>query len=104
VVQAGWRSCATEEGGVKFKAFFRPALDLILDLLLTRTVRLWSGDDKHAPPSDERETPVQGYAFRLCEAEVDKLPGRTCVLGSHIFWDSCQLSSSGGILPLSVVS
>jgi len=104
VLQAGWRSCAMEEGGVKFKAFFRPALDLILALLRTRTVRLWSGDDKPAPPSDQRETPMQGDAFRLCEAEVDKLPGRNCVLGLHIFSDSCQLSWSGGMLSLSFVS
>lgn len=104
VLQAGWRSCAMEEGGVKIKAFFRPALDLILALLRTRTVRLWSGGDKPPPPSDQPETPMQGDAFRLCEAEVDKLPWRNYVLGLHVFSDSCQLSWSGGMSSLSFVS
>jgi len=96
VLKAGWRSCAMEEDGVTVKAYFRPALDLILALLRTRKVRLWSGEGAPAPPSDRRETPMDGDAFRLCEAEVGKIPGRNCVLGLHLFSDSSQLSWCGG--------
>jgi len=33
-----------------------------------RVVKLWSGDDGPAPPSDRHETSMDGDAFRSCEA------------------------------------
>lgn len=96
VIEAGWRSCSMEEDGVTYKAYFRPVLDLVMALLRTRKVRLWSGDGAPGPPTDRRETPMDGDAFRLCETELAKLPGRNCVLGLHVFSDSSQLSWSGG--------
>jgi len=100
VLKAGWRKCVLVEDGVRYKAYFRPVLELVLALMHgTRKVRLWSGRKGPAPPTHRRESPMDGDAFRQCEREVNP-PGMigptNCVLGLHAFLDSSQMSWSGG--------
>jgi len=100
VLKAGWRKCVLMEDGVRYKAYFRPVLELVLALMHgKRQVRLWSGRNGPAPPTRRRECPMDGDAFRQCEREVNP-PGmigpKNCVLGLHGFSDSSQMSWSGG--------
>jgi len=91
VLGAGWRKCRLVVDGQNYDVLFRPVLQLNLDMLARgKEVRLWSGDDGPAPPSNIRETPLDGDAFRLNEAASmeDKKDGRCFVLGHHVFSDA----------------
>lgn len=60
-------------------------------------IRLWSGVGGPAPPTNMRQTPMDGDAFRLCERNVVDAHGNTSfVLGLHMYSDSCRVSWSGG--------
>jgi len=101
VLGAGWKTCVLEEGGEKYVAIFRSAMDALLeDLRSGKKVRFWSGGDKPAPPTHMRETPMDGDAFRLAEEEVVKehstKPG-AFMMGIHVYSDSSLLSWSGGM-------
>lgn len=61
------------------------------------TVKLWSGGEQPAPPSETRETPLDGDAFRMNEQMLVNDQGQQCfVLGLHVFSDASQVSWSGG--------
>jgi len=98
VLAEGWRKATVTEEGETYNAYFRPVLDVVMALLDgRRVVKLWSGDEGPAPPSDRRETPMDGDAFRSCEALVFDRLGKSCVLGLHVFSDSTHISWSGGM-------
>jgi len=102
-LSAGWKKVRLVEGGVSYEAYFRDVLQVIRSLLKVKeeNIRLWSGVSGPAPPSDKRETPMDGDAFRLCEELVMKNNEElACVLGLHVFSDSSQVSWSGGTLLL----
>ena len=97
VVAAGWRKVNLVENGMTYRAYYRPVLDVVLALLDgQRVIQLWSGDGGPAPPSDRRESPMDGDAFRLCEADTCGQPGKNCVLGLHVYTDGSHISWSGG--------
>jgi len=103
VLGAGWLRCPLVVDGQKFVVFFRPVLEVILDMLKRgKDVRLWSGETGPAPPSNIRETPMDGDAFRLNETELmtEKKDGSCFVLGFHVYSDASQLSWSGGTFPV----
>jgi len=101
VVAAGWRKVNLVKNGVTYRAYYRPVLDVVLALLDgQRVIQLWSGDGGPAPPSDHRESPMDGDAFRLCEADIRGRPGKNCVLGLHVYTDSSHISWSGGAFGL----
>jgi len=98
-LNAGWKKVKLVEGGVSYEAYFRDVLQVIRSLLRSKgkDIRLWSGVAGPAPPSDARETPMDGDAFKICEELVMKNRDElACVLGLHVFSDSSQLSWSGG--------
>jgi len=100
-LNAGWNKVQLVEGGVAYEAYFRDVLQVIRGLLKRKgdNIQLWSGVSGPAPPSDKRETPMDGDAFKLCEELVMKNREElACVLGLHVFSDSSQLSWSGGTL------
>lgn len=99
VLGAGWRKCALEEDKLKFDVFFRPALDVVLDMMRTaKDVKYWSGGDQPALPSALRETPMDGDAFRENEKEVVREHGPdSFVLGMHVYSDASHVSRSGGM-------
>lgn len=100
VTDAGWRKVVLVEGGMELVAYFRSALGVVLKSLLDAdpdTVKLWSGGEQPAPPSDARETPLDGDAFRMNEQIIVNEHGQHCfVLGLHVFSDASQVSWSGG--------
>lgn len=58
-------------------------------------MRYWAKGDHDDGPSDCRETPFDGDAFRLCEGQVRRDHGAAAfVLGVHAYSDSCVISSS----------
>lgn len=103
VLSAGWMKLSIQEGGTVYEVYYRSVLDVALQQLRSQpgNVRLWSGDAGPGPPSDRRERPLDGDAFRLCEQEVcSSFGGASFVLGLHLYSDSSQLSWSGGTLLL----
>jgi len=104
LAETGFKKVTMKEDGQSYQAFFLSALDVIMDLVRKSPhVRFWSGPNGPAPPTDERESPMDGDAFRLCEADVSKKGERCCVLGLHLYSDSNQLSWSGGKLTSSTM-
>lgn len=98
VIHTGWRKVLLTEGGVTYEAYFRPVLDLIMSLAKQPGVQLWSGADGPAEPTDVRQTPLDGDAFRECEKDVVLNNGPlACVLGVHVYSDGSRLSWSGGM-------
>jgi len=100
-LNAGWKKVKLVEGGVPYEAYFRDVLQVVRALIKRKgdKIQLWSGVAGPAPPSDRRETPLDGDAFKLCEELVMKNREElACVLGLHVFSDSSQLSWSGGTL------
>lgn len=93
-----WRKCTLAEGGQTYQAFFTPALHVILDVVKSdENIRLWSGATGPAPPTERREAPFDGDAFRRTEkAVMDEHGPGSCVLGIHMLSDNFQLSWSGG--------
>eukprot|EP00170_Pyropia_yezoensis_P008031 contig_33364_g8058 len=66
VIEDGWMSCSITEGGMEVEAFIRSALRQGSRFLQgARKVRLWSGGDSVSEPTDKREGPLDGDAFRL---------------------------------------
>lgn len=100
VTDAGWRRVVLVEGGMELVAYFRSALGVVLQSLVSAdadTVNLWSGGEQPAPPSEARETPLDGDAFRKNEQIIVNEHGHQCfVLGLHVFSDASQVSWSGG--------
>jgi len=99
VLGAGWLKCPLLVDGLKLTVFFRPVLQVILDMLKRgKDVRLWSGESGPAPPSNLRESPLDGDAFRENEAALmaEKKDATCFVLGLHVYSDASQLSWSGG--------
>lgn len=93
VIDAGWRKVRLSEGGVTYEAYFRPVLDIIMNVAKRPGVQLWSGPDGPAPPTDRRQTPMDGDAFRECEKDVVLNNGTaSCVLGVHAYSDASRLS------------
>jgi len=100
-LNAGWKKVRLVEGGIPYEAYFRDVLQVLRALIKRKRscIQLWSGVAGPAPPSDRRETPMDGEAFKLCEELVMKNREElACVLGLHVFSDSSQLSWSGGTL------
>ena len=98
---AGWKKCTLVVDGERYVALFRPVLDVVLGMLNAgKTVRLWSGENGPAPPTEQRESPLDGDAFRKNEEALmeEKRDGKCFVLGLHVFSDASQLSWSGGTL------
>lgn len=94
---AGWRKVLLTEGGVTYEAYFRPVLDLVMELAKKPGVQLWSGKDGPAPDTSRRESAMDGDAFRECEKDVMRNNGpASCVLGVHAYSDGTRVSSSGG--------
>ena len=94
-----WMKCTLVEGGEHFQVIFRPALELALEKMrAAKGVKLWSGESGPAPPTNLRESPMDGDAFRLCEqAVIEEEANDDCfVLGMHAFSDASRVSSSGG--------
>lgn len=100
VHDAGWMKCKMSEGGQSYTGFFTPMLEAAIDLMRgTKKMRYWSGANGPAEPTTRRESPLDGDAFRLCEADVVGQYGRLAfALGFHLYSDSTQLSWSGGTL------
>jgi len=101
VLGTGWLKCPLVVDGLKCVVFFRPVLEVILGMLRRGgDVRLWSGETGPAPPTNLRESPLDGDAFRLSEAALmEEKRDATCfVLGLHVYSDASQLSWSGGTL------
>lgn len=99
VLDAGWKKLRLQEGGTVYEVYFRSVLDVIMDQLRRRaaSIQLWSGATGPAPPTNRRETPLDGDAFRLCEQDVVRSHGGTSfVMGIHLYSDSSLLSWSGG--------
>jgi len=99
VLGAGWLKCDLSVDGMKHTVFFRPVLQVVLDMLKSgQEVRLWSGDTGPAEPTNKRESPLDGDAFRLNEAALmEEMKDDACfVLGLHVYSDASQLSWSGG--------
>lgn len=98
VHEEGWFSCRLTELGESFNAYYRPALRVVLDALMRApSVRYWARGGDSDGPSNCRETPFDGDAFRLCEEQVLRDHGAAAfVLGVHAYSDSCVISSSRG--------
>lgn len=98
VLSEGWLSCNLREFGVDHEGYYRPCLPVIVSAASSGTrVHLWSGGDGVAPPTNMRETPLDGDAFRECEADVVARHGsRAFVAGIHVSSDCMVLSGSGG--------
>lgn len=100
VIDAGWRKVVLVEDGMELVAYFRSALHVVLRLLHAASdIKLWSGGDQPGPPTDARESPMDGDAFRKNEQIVVNKHGHDCcVLGLHVFSDASHVSWSGGKL------
>lgn len=99
VLSAGWKKLKIREGGAVYEVYYRSVLEVVMARLRNGEggVRLWSGDVGPAPPTNQRQSPMDGDAFRLCEREVVATHGgASFVLGLHLYSDSSQLSWSGG--------
>lgn len=98
IEDGGWMACNIVEDGESYDTFYRPGLPVLLrSLSASNKVRYWAKGDEDDGPSDCRETPFDGDAFRLCEQDVLREHGEDAfVLGIHVFSDSCVMSSSGG--------
>jgi len=99
VLNAGWMKCTLVVDGERFVALFRPVLEVVLGMLRAgKKVQLWSGENGPALPTDKRESPLDGDAFRLNEAAVmaEKKDPSCFILGLHVYSDASQLSWSGG--------
>jgi len=98
VEDEGWMKVDLEESGETFQVIFRPALELALGRMRkAKSVKLWSGGDRPAPPTEHREEPMDGDAFRRCETDVVKENGAdSFVLAIHAFSDASRVSDSGG--------
>jgi len=98
-LDSGWKKVRLVEGGVGYEAYFREVLGVIRALIKKNgdQIQLWSGVTGPAPPSDQRESPMDGVAFKLCEELfMNSQEVLFCVLGLHAFSDSSQMSWSGG--------
>lgn len=86
VLGAVWKKLKIREGGTEYEVYYRSVLELVMAQLRRGEgdVRFWSGEDGPAPPTNRRQTPMDGDAFRLCEEEVVCTRGSTSfVLGLH---------------------
>jgi len=69
-----WKKVKLVEGGVTDEACFRDVLQVLWALMRKKrsSIQLWSGVPGPAPPSDKRDSPMDGDAFRLGEELVMK--------------------------------
>ena len=103
IVDAGWRKVELVEGGRSYVAFFRCALAVGLSALLSaKRKQLRRCADA---VGGRREHPIDGEAFALHQAEVDKVAAEpSFVLAAHLYSDCTLLSRSGGELTVSMIS
>jgi len=60
----GWLKANIAVDGETYQAIFRPALTVGLERMRrAKTVKLWSGGNRPAPPTNAREHPMDGDAF-----------------------------------------
>lgn len=95
IIDAGWRKVELTEGGRSYVAFFRCALSVALAALLAaKRKQLRRPVDG---VSGRREHPIDGEAFALHQAEIDKVAGEPAfILGVHLYSDCTLVSRSGG--------
>lgn len=81
----GWYSCQLTELNETSEGFFRSTLSVIKDVLSCgHKVRYWRKGVEDQGPSECRETPFDGDAFRLCEEQVLRDCGpKSFVLALH---------------------
>eukprot|EP00170_Pyropia_yezoensis_P000081 contig_821_g82 len=91
-----WFSCRLIALDESFEGYYRSVLGVVLgDFKAASKVRYWARGGEDEGPSDDRETPIDGDAFRLCEELVKRDHGPAAfVLGIHAYSDSCVISSS----------
>lgn len=100
-LNAGSKKVRIAEGNFPYKAALRDVLQVLRALIKRKrsSIPLWRGVAGPAPPSDRRETPMDGDAFKLCEELVMKnWREPACALGLNAFSDSRQISWSGSML------
>lgn len=97
-----WMACEVTELEETYEGYYRPCLRVLLEALKAPKVRYWEKGAEDEGPSECRETPFDGDAFRICEETIMREHGPGAfVLGVHAFSDSCAVSSSGGKCPTS---
>jgi len=95
VLKAGWKRCILTQGGVKYVAFFRSAMDVALGVL--RDAGKVQLRRNAAEVGDRREHPIDGEAFKAHQDAIDCIaPGIGFVLGIYVYSDATLLSWSGG--------
>lgn len=95
---AGWKKHRIREVGTEYEVYFRSVLEVVMARLRSggAGTRLWREEGGPTPPTNKRQTPTVGDAFRLCErVVVDAHSSTSFVLGLHMYSDSCKLSRSG---------
>lgn len=101
VNDGGWMACDIVETGVPHRAYYRCGFRVIMKALRdAKDFRPWSGGVAVAPPTDRREDPMHGEAFREREAEVVGSPGASAFAEAlELYRDSFVMSLSGGTFP-----
>jgi len=103
VLMAGWKKCTMTQGGVKYVAFFRSAMDVALRVLRDAG-RVQLRRDA-AEVGDRREHPIDREAFQAHQDAIDSISGGSgFVLGIYVYSDATLLSWSGGTIRCSVPS
>eukprot|EP00168_Porphyra_purpurea_P016849 TRINITY_DN5596_c0_g1_i1.p4 TRINITY_DN5596_c0_g1~~TRINITY_DN5596_c0_g1_i1.p4 ORF type:complete len:148 (-),score=38.85 TRINITY_DN5596_c0_g1_i1:27-470(-) len=96
LAETGFRMVTMYEHGRTYQAFFLSALNVIINLVRkSPSLQFWNGQIGPAPPTSARESPMDGDALRLCEADITEKGKPCCALGLHPYIDSNQLSWSG---------
>jgi len=84
LLDVGFKKVTMKEDGESYQVFFLSALDVIIEMVRNSpNIRFWSGPNGPAAPTNKRESPLDGDAFRKCEADVIKKGALCCVLGLH---------------------
>jgi len=101
IIDAGWRKVVLIEGGRSYTSFFRCALSVAVTALVDAKRKQL----RRAPGGvgGRRDHPIDGEAFALHEAEIDKVAGEPAfVLGVHLYSDCTLVSRSGGTSRMSI--
>lgn len=87
------------QGGVKYVAFFRSAMDVAMRVLRDAVKVQLRRDASEV--GDRREHPIDGEAFQAHQDSIDSISGgKGFVLGIYVYSDATLLSWSGGTLLL----
>lgn len=96
VLGAGWLKCTLRVDGMQHMVYFRPVLQVVLQMLKNgKEVRLWSGETGATPPTERRESPLDGDAFRLIEAALTREWGGLAKAVLALDWASPAVPMSG---------